>query len=288
MNSIVALVLIFMLLPCIVFAEKVELITGETLQGNVIEKTSDTVVLQHPILGRLEIPADKIRPVAPTPESELPRWISQVELGFSGSRGNTEEYDLRGAFRTRRKTDLHHWKIDTVYRYGSDEDTTTKNDLTFEILKEWLKPESPWLYFALGRYDYDRFESWDHRVSVSGGAGYELIESQNFDFTLRGGAGLVKEFGSDEDDITPEGLLGFNLEWRMTETQNIAAETIFYPALSDVGEYRAVSSASWTVDLDDKDLLKFKCGIENEYESEVGQDVQHNDFSFYSALVALF
>lgn len=47
-------------------ADEVRLISGEVLIGQIVQQTSDGLILEHPILGRLTIPLSKISPTFPT------------------------------------------------------------------------------------------------------------------------------------------------------------------------------------------------------------------------------
>jgi hypothetical protein len=44
------------------FAETTELTNGDRLSGEVIERTLDGVVIEHPMLGRITLAADPIEP----------------------------------------------------------------------------------------------------------------------------------------------------------------------------------------------------------------------------------
>ena len=78
-----------------------------------------------------------------------------------------------------------------------------KQDYGAGVFSEWPLGGSPWSVFVDGRYDYDEFKSWLHRVNGHAGLGYQLINNDTFKLKLRGGAGASKEWGSDNDHIVP-------------------------------------------------------------------------------------
>src|SRR5690606_29571895 len=149
---------------------------------------------------------------------------SQFDLGFAGSSGNSDTFDGRAAFLTTRETERDRWRIDASYFYGESGGVRTKNDFTAGVLKDWLFPESPWLVFAQGRFDYDEFKTWSYRVSGHGGVGYEFIKNDELTLIGRLGAGVSKEW-KPSSDLRPEGLLGAELGWNISERQRLTAHT---------------------------------------------------------------
>ena len=167
---------------------EVELSSGEVLRGAVIEQTSDTVVLQHELLGRLEIPASAVKEVRPAPPPEpaaeapppqppappkapppvpppKPRWKSTFSLGMTGSAGVTEDFDLRLGFNTTYTDPRQHYLLQSTYYYDSSLGDKTDNEAYVDFLAAWPFRNSPrWSWFVNPRYDFDEFQSWKHRL----------------------------------------------------------------------------------------------------------------------------
>jgi putative salt-induced outer membrane protein YdiY len=298
----------------------IDMTTGERVIGTIIDQNQEVYIVEHATFGRLVVPRTQVKsvvesttaqptpapqaaaqplpateppqppaPVQPEPRVRLiPQWDSQFEAGFNAQSGNSEELDIRLAFTTEHETQADRWKADARYYRAQSDGDLTDNEFTAGLMKEWLLPESKWLYYAKGRYDYDEFEAWDHRISAGGGLGYEWIDSDKLDVTLFAGAGAVKEFGSDDDELRPEGQLGIEVDWKLFDNQSLLGSNWFYPDLGDLGEFRNVSSVAWSVELDRMRGLSFKLGLENEYESEVDPDTEHNDLRVFGAMVLDF
>ncbi len=212
-------------------------------------------------------------------------WDLQASLGFVGTEGNSQTQSFNAQFKATKENKRHRWLFDNKYFFGSSDGETTQNEFNSTLTKDWLKPDSPWFYFAKGIYDYDQFEAWDHRVSGFGGVGYNFVDREDLAVAGRLGVGLTKEFGDQADDLRPEALIGLDLiRWHITDNQNLTAGTTLYPDLSDFPESRIVSNIEWTVDIDQADGLKLKLGAEHEYESETVGDTKHNDLKYYGAL----
>ena len=289
-------------------SHELTLASGEVLRGQLVEQTADRVVFEHPLLGRLELPGNAVAaltaladaPPAPAPPGPdpgqaappppPPRWTSRIELGFSGSAGTSEDTNLRLAFKTAYKTPQESYTIDASHILTTSRGDRTDNKFTAGILAEWPFAESRWSYFAQGRYNFDEFQSWEHRISAGGGLGYPLVNLDNadgsdrFDFKLRGGLGARKEFGSLREDVQPEGIFAWDLEWNVAPGQAFSTDTAIYPNLQDLDDYRVVTNARYTMEMDALEGLNLTVGIAHEWQSRVDPGVPPNDFTAYVSL----
>lgn len=265
-------------------AEEIELKSGDVLKGEVIERTEEKVVVDHPVLGIIEVPAGEVK----VRELRPPRWRSRIEAGVSGSEGNTRTLDLRLAYAGDKETTFRRSKLDAVFRLTQTEGERSREDATVLGRREWLLTESPWFFFGQGRFDYDRFQDYDSRLAANAGVGYSHIETDSLSVRTRYGLGAYREFGSDDTRINPEALIGGEVRWAVWG-QRFSLEADFFPELGDdTGEFRAIAMASWLVGLNGLNGIDLKLGAENEYRSQVEGDVQRNDFRYYIALTYAF
>ncbi|MEX0653583.1 MAG: DUF481 domain-containing protein [Phycisphaeraceae bacterium] len=302
---------------------EVELTTGEMLHGHVLEVTDDQVIVDHPVLGELTVArenvtsingaapeaapahgdapaddaetdappadeADDAPALAPEPEGFFAGWDSTLSLGFSGTQGDTRTTSANAQFRTLRETDAHRWIIEANYFYGKDSGETSQNEFRGELTKDWLLPDSPWFYFANALYQYDQFRPWRHRVGAYAGVGYEFIKEEDLELIGRLGLGGNYEFEGG-GGFTPEALVGASLlRWHITENQNITGSATLYPNLEDTGEFRLNTGVEWTLALSEPDNMSVKLGLENQYESDPGDDAERNNLKYYGAVVFEF
>lgn len=323
---------LFVLLPVgVSLADQVTLTTGEVLRGEIVQSTAEHLVLDHPILGRLEIPRHAVErvddlppastesppptttdeatanepseskpaPAMPKPESSpRPRWDSKLELGFAAHEGNTEDANVLLAVNSRLDRGFDKYTVDSRYSLRTSRGDRSENKLTAGLLTEWPIPPSRWSYFAQSRYDFDEFQSWETRLTGGAGLGYHLIDINDvdktgspidvFDLHLRIGMGLRREFGSTNERIQPEGILGGNLVWQVTEHQRFAAGSTIFPNIEESGEFRVVTNAEWVLKLNSFDGLSLKLGLAHEHQSLTDPGIKPNDISIYGAFVLDF
>ena len=222
-------------------------------------------------------------------------WTRSAELGISGSSGNTDEFDLRAIFQTERETDTLRTLLRARYLYGEEDGSASENEWLVRGENDWLFPGERYFVFSFAQYEFDEFEDWDTRLQVFAGGGYDimsersLLEGGNDRASLKGrvGAGVTREFGTDDDEFRPEALIGLDFVWEINERQTFGAGTEVFPALDDFGELRAVSYANYDILLSDENDLRLRLGVEHEYDSNT-DDADENDLKYFLTILATF
>ena len=277
---------------------------GDTLSGTLVSREDGVIVLRHPTLGEIRVPESQITKTAiaaaaptanPAPpgaeekqesrrmlEALLPGWQRQFDLGIAGSTGNSRAQNIHGAVTAKAESPKRRWDVQLAYDSAEVDGDRSRNQFFAQANRDWLTPGSPHYYFATGRYDWDEFQDWSQRVNAAGGYGYEFVNRP--DWVLRGkiGAGASREFGGADNELAPEGLLGLETQWKFSESNHIELTTTFYPRLDEWGEFRNLSALQWVNKLNS--TMRLKVGLANEYDSDVGAGVKHNDFKYTTAL----
>lgn len=220
----------------------------------------------------------------PVPEIKNAEWDTKLNIGLNVAAGNTESVGFASTIVSRRTTESSELTLDAGYFYGSQDGDKNANQFTAGVQHDWLLKNSRWFFFADARYDWDEFKSYDYRLSTHGGVGYRLIDKEKLELTLRAGAGFAKEFGSGRNEIIPEALAGFDFAWDIAENQSLEVTHRFFPDLGDGGEFRAVTTAGWSLDINRADGLSFSINLLHEYESEVDPGVENSDLKLFAGL----
>jgi putative salt-induced outer membrane protein YdiY len=286
-------------------ADKLRLKNGDVVTGEIVEASATGVVLAHAVLGELSIAADQIDaqvqgdaalpgPPAPPPPPRpglfgsglLAGWNKQVQLGLTGSSGNSDNMDVLAGVRGNYADETQRWQFDSGYFRASTDGAETKNQAFAMLLRDFLFTGKRYFAFASTRYDYDQFQEWDHRLSLAAGMGYAFIDREKFDLRGRAGIGGTKTFGSPGDDEwVPEAVLRLETEWLPAERQKVTAYTTFHPSLSDGGEFRNLTGVDWSLLISDGLGLSLNLGVQNEYESDVAPGIEKNDLLYRAALL---
>jgi len=300
-------------------ADVVRLANGDELTVTIVERDEANVTFEHPTLGRLTLPAAAVTlnptpaegasaagatppaPAVPAPEpaplrllgvSIMDGWKRRLELSADGSRGNSDTASVRVGFDGRYENTDRRWIVEADYYHATSNNGTSDNKFAIDVTRDWLTAGSPWFYFLKGRYDYDDFDTFRHRATVSGGVGYQFVKRDDFDLLLRVGAGgnYAWDAAADGvgDEFTPEGLVGVEGAWRIDLRFPLEFRNTFYPDLDDAGEFRNLSKLSLLVPIDVARSMYFKIGLENEYESQTLDDSRHNDLRYAASLVVEF
>lgn len=291
----------------------VTLRTGEVLRGSFGGVADDKIVIDHPVLGKVNIPRAEIAgwtvtapteatpttptaepakpatpPPPPAPTSFFEGWTGSVELGLNGSEGNSSRFNVRAGFGAERKTEETETKFTFAYSYAKDEGEETEHKGQTELRNDWiLGKESPWRVYALGRLEYDEFQDWDWRASAFAGIGYQFIKTDKTTLIGRVGGGMSREFGGDDNRIHPEANFGIDLEHKFTDTQKFTLTFDYYMDLLNVSDYRLVGKAAYEILLDESSGLTLKLGVEDRYDSSPG-DAKRNDLDYFALVVFKF
>jgi putative salt-induced outer membrane protein YdiY len=299
------LLLVVCAAPGVAGADSVALDNGDVLQGTVVSQDADRIVLDHPVLGRLDVPAARVRatargdePLPAPPEPHRPGllgtgwlrgWDRSLELGVSGAEGNTDNFDLVGALRADYEDGDYRWDFSARYFYSTADNEATKNQGRAKIVRDWLFPGHRWFAYAQGRYDYDQFEAWDHRVSLGAGPGYDILQREELKLRARTGLFVTRTFGSPgRDEIAPEAAFGGEVIWKPGGRHELSAATMLFADLRDTGELRNVTSAAWKILVAEEQGLSVQIGIDNEWESDVRRTEDENDLTYYGSVVLDF
>jgi putative salt-induced outer membrane protein YdiY len=173
---------------------------------------------------------------------------------------------------------------DLSYYNKESNDEKTDDKLTFGLVRDRSYEDSDWFFFMMGRYDYDVFESWRHRVSFEAGPGYKLIQKPDFQMDLRAGPGVRKEWGSDNTNPKFEGVVGTNFEWKPTKRQTFSFSTLVFAVLNDFDDHRTRTTFDWDYQIGDEIDLSFVFGVLHEYQSIVDPGNDKNDTRIHTGI----
>ena len=299
------------------FAEPVVLDSGETLEVTSARIDGSNVILQHPILGTLTVPIDKVRTIdgaapvkqvvrtdpatqtasskataqedAPATPVEAPpsEWKGTFTLAGSFNEGTAQNASLFTKLEFKRETALEKTKLSTFYRFASDSGETNQSWFNVTANQLWNLPDSTWSLFADGQLDWSEFNSWQQRISGHGGLQFPLLALDkaqtpelwvdNLKLHGRVGIGPRKEFSGADTELVVEGDLGAGLTMDIAKGNALEANASVYPALNELGVYRINADLNWKIKLEGMDNLSLSLGLTYQYQSEVSSNDKNYD-----------
>ena len=276
---------VFLALPGV--ADEFELSNGDKIDATVIEENEGMIVVEHPQLGRIEIPRTALKP--PTPPNPglfgtqaLEGWSRNFGIGFSGSSGNSADASFNASVAMARATDNYRGAFNSSYFFASQNGDQTTNEFFMNYQHDFLFNESPYYVFVQSRYQYDAFQAWENRISGSGGLGYNLLTRKTFDLRGEIGFGFSRSWGT-EPGWRPEGVIGLTANWTPFDGQSIRADITYYPDFDNFSQYRILANAAYIVAITQLDGLSLKLGVKDEYDSS--QPGENNNLKYYGNLV---
>jgi len=208
-------------------------------------------------------------------------WKYSFSAGISGASGNNENFSGRVSLGGERLTETMETRARASYLYSTSEGQRSASRGELNIHNDWLL-DGPWRYFAQGKYEYEEFQAWQHRVSGAAGFGYEFINNDKTTFIGRAGVGGSYEFGSNADEkFVPEGLLGLEWSHKLSPNTTLKANTTYYPSFNNFGEFRLNSGMGIEIVLDAETGMTMNAGLEHRHDSESGTGIRPNDVDYY-------
>ena len=269
-------------------ADTIKLKSGDELNARILEVTADTVIIDHPELGRVKIPRDKV-------ETDLGDklnpglfgtgfmrgWNRRIDLGINGSQGNSIATNITGGLNFNYKDKRKRWLVTGRYFFQRDETGPTDNNARLDLRRDWLLPDSPWFAYGAMRYQYDQFESWLHRIVVSAGPGYNLFKREKQALDVRLGPAYTRDFGGGGTNKA-EVLTAIDYSWKPRKRFKFTLSNLFFTEVGpSPGEFRNVTLAQGTMRLLDDPELDLIIGGENEYESDLRSPDKKNTLRYY-------
>jgi len=272
-------------------ADTLVLANGDELNCEIMEWAVDHVVIDHPQLGRMRISLEQLKIDTGEPPNPglfgtgfLRGWTRRIDLGINGKEGNSVSTNITGGIAFAYEDDWTRWKINGRYFYDREDDGDSDNNARLDVSRDWLFPESRWFVRLSGVYQFDRFESWQHRLTLAGGPGLHLIRGETHRLDAMLGPAFTREFG-DSQTSKAEGVLGLDYTWAISKKQQFSLSNSFFVETSpSAGPFRNYSRARWSLALLERPKLSLNLGVDNEYESRPEDGDEPNDLTYFVSL----
>jgi putative salt-induced outer membrane protein YdiY len=213
-------------------------------------------------------------------------WNKSVTFGLNGSAGNSDALSGHLTVGLDREINRHKTRLDALYRATQRDGESTENRLRVDVRHDWLPPEDGrWRWWIKGTYEFDDFQSWDHRASGHTGFGYEMLKEPETSLVWRMGLGGSQTFGGENDDFAPEALLtGVDFARQIKQDQRVVFGTELFFDLREAEDYRVNSSMNYEITIDRETGMILRTGVDHRFESEPGGQAERSDFNYFMSL----
>lgn len=280
-------------------ADEIRFLNGDLLKGVLLRESPGEIIFESANLGVLTVQREMIKTViiaGPEPEEEIKtpspgiEWVREIEGSYQLKSGNTDAEELAGKFLVNRKRE----KVDEwTFRgrgYYSSEDKKMNSQRYYGLARyAWsFGREKKWYHFMKTEADHDRFANIDARYTPATGAGYWFSDRKEFKAVIDGGPGVEWTRYRDDKPDSTELIFASRiyLECLLFDRLTLSEEFLFYPALSDFGNYR-FHSETW-LKMPVHAGLSLKFGLVNDYQSDPGPTAEKNDLRLETALAWSF
>lgn len=214
-------------------------------------------------------------------------WEGSVELGLSGTEGNTETFNVRFGLKAKHKSEHLVRTLELTSIQKSAAGATTANTALVDGRIEWPMPASRWNYYVHGLAEYDQFKAFDYRLSADTGVGFEYIQTESTTLIGRAGLSASREIGGPENHTNPEIAFGSEFKHKFNATHSISGKVDYFPNVTDFSDFRLNSQAGWEIALSHTWGLSLKLSAIDRYDS-TPQGAQPNDLDYSTLLIWVF
>ena len=300
--------------PTAVFAAAVELENGDRLHGEVLHFDSETLVLEHPDFGQVEISSGSVATVDGVAGSQMlssddavggsccvagpcdvaveeevcdydpicvQPWCGRASVGFSDKTGNSTTQTLAVSLNGTRKTLWNDcpwtkWEAEIKYDYEEEEGEDTVNKGRGKL--EYERRVAPHLALrAAEDISFDQRKDLRSRLATTGGIGYYILDGDCLSWELRLGLARVDAHYSDSsnNEHTMNLPMGWEFEWTFYKCWLLTYEMEYSPDLSEWERFRFYNDVELSIPI--TDCWSYNTEYEYVYLSHPASGKEHYD-----------
>ena len=217
-------------------------------------------------------------------------WSGTLDAGLSLTRGNADtttfSLGMNAARTTRRdKISVYLASLQAKNRTGGKSLTTakaTRGGIRYDVnLSERL------FAFAFTVLETDEFQSLDLRLVLGGGLGWHAVKTERTLLDLFSGGSFNKEyFSTGLRRKSGEVLFGEDLTHKLSGRTSLKERLVFFPNLSETGEYRIAFDTSAVTSLNR--WLGWQVTVSDRYLSNPVPGIKKNDLLLTTGLRVTF
>lgn len=199
----------------------------------------------------------------------LDNWSGRGELGAFNSTGNSSNTGLTASLGLTREGINWRHKLRARADYQRSNGVTTREQF-LAAYEPNLKLNDRLFAYALAQYERDRFQGFSGRYSLSGGLGYDVIETDAMSLSVKVGPAYRRtERVNGTSDSNLAALASANFNWQIAE--NIAL-TQDASAFVQSGSSTYISDTGIQAGIADNVKLRLSYTVEHDTDPPVGAE----------------
>lgn len=213
-------------------------------------------------------------------------WAGTIDAGFSLTSGNSKTRTFTIGVRGTRETTEN--KLN-VYANALQVKNSTSGKKVTTAQSIWtggrydIFINQKWFAYVAGDFEYNKPQKLNLRAVAGSGAGYRIMrnDNSNFDVTF-GVTHNYENFTTKLIRNSAEASFGEELKQKINPRVRLNQRFIFYPNLTNFGQFRALFDASLQTDINS--WLGMHLTIGNRYNSQPVLQTKKNDFLLSTGL----
>ena len=213
------------------------------------------------------------------------KWISQINLGATLAKGNTDSIMITSEIKTEKKDIDDDYLLRFSYAYGEENrKASTDETLALATWKHTFKGEN---FYSI-RFDgrRDTFADIRYRASLTGSYGYNVIKTELKMLSLDLGLGVTVEEKDQVSDVYPHALFAEHFEQKLSNDTKVYQNFSFFPRLNTIHDFRIVFEAGLETAL--TETISFRVSLVDKYENTPAEDKEPNDLKVVTGLTYKF
>lgn len=266
--------------------------TLKTVDGRIEIQTADVekVTLAKEDIQLLRSQAEQALYEAAIEKQNRASYVGSLDAGLSLTRGNSDTIIASIGTQSARTTQKDKLSLFAAGLFARN-NTTGISVTTAEAIRGGVRYDrniSDRLFgFALTDLERDRFQQLDLRLVLGGGLGFHARRTERTRLDLFAGGSFNQEFFSTGlRRKSAEALIGNELTYKLSDFVTIGERAVFYPNISDFGEYRLTFDSSAAVRLSRR--LSLQVTLSDRFLSNPPPGLKKNDLLLTTGIRATF
>lgn len=208
-------------------------------------------------------------------------WTSSIDVGLSGSQGNTDTLKLWTGFDLKYDDPNDLAILNALYVLNQANSGELENK-GFLFARNEL-PMDGIAWYAQGTIEYDDFNAIYLRMASHSGLSLTAVQDGTQLLKVRVGAGGQREWGGGSPSWVLEGQAGLDYEYKLTERTRFLLAADYSPDLEAFATYRVRVRAAFDILLDPQNNIFLRVGAFDRYNSQPFGS-RRNDLDYYLML----